>query len=129
LTLGIRPLAVIIQLTRASFLETLSKDFVRTAVAKGLSFKRVLSKHVLKNSLNPVITAVSGWFASLLTGAVFVEYIFAWNGLGKEIVDALNQLDLPVVMGSVLTIAIMFISINILVDLIYAALDPRIKMN
>jgi peptide/nickel transport system permease protein len=88
-----------------------------------------LSKHVLKNSLNPVITAVSGWFASLLAGAVFVEYIFAWNGLGKEIVDALNQLDLPVVMGSVLTIAIMFISINILVDLIYAALDPRIKMN
>jgi len=129
LTLGIRPLAVIIQLTRASFLETLSKDFVRTAVAKGLSFKKVLSKHVLKNSLNPVITAVSGWFASLLAGAVFVEYIFAWNGLGKEIVDALNQLDLPVVMGSVLTIAIMFISINILVDLIYAALDPRIKMN
>ncbi len=129
LTLGIRPLAVIIQLTRASFLETLSKDFVRTAVAKGLSFKRVLSKHVLKNSLNPVITAVSGWFASLLAGAIFVEYIFAWNGLGKEIVDALNQLDLPVVMGSVLTIAIMFISINILVDLIYAALDPRIKMN
>jgi peptide/nickel transport system permease protein len=129
LTLGIRPLAVIIQLTRASFLETLSKDFVRTAVAKGLSFKRVLSKHVLKNSLNPVITAVSGWFASLLAGAVFVEYIFAWNGLGKEIVDALNQLDLPVVMGSVLTIAIMFISINILVDLIYAVLDPRIKMN
>ena len=129
LTLGIRPLAVIIQLTRASFLETLSKDFVRTAVAKGLSFKRVLSKHVLKNSLNPVITAVSGWFASLLAGAVFVEYIFAWNGLGKEIVDALNQLDLPVVMGSVLTIAIMFITINILVDLIYAALDPRIKMN
>lgn len=128
-TLGIRPLAVIIQLTRASFLETLSKDFVRTAVAKGLSFKRVLSKHVLKNSLNPVITAISGWFASLLAGAVFVEYIFAWNGLGKEIVDALNQLDLPVVMGSVLTIAIMFISINILVDLIYAALDPRIKMN
>lgn len=129
LTLGIRPLAVIIQLTRASFLETLSKDFVRTAVAKGLSFRKVLSKHVLKNSLNPVITAVSGWFASLLAGAVFVEYIFAWNGLGKEIVDALNQLDLPVVMGSVLSIAIMFISINILVDLIYAALDPRIKMS
>ena len=79
--------------------------------------------------MNPVITAISGWFASMLAGAVFVEYIFAWNGLGKEIVDALNQLDLPVVMGSVLTIAIMFISINILVDLIYAALDPRIKMN
>jgi len=128
-TLGVRPLAVIIQLTRASFLETLSKDFVRTAIAKGLSFKRVIFKHVLKNSLNPVITAISGWFASLLAGAVFIEYIFAWNGIGKEIVEALNQMDLPVVMGSVLTIALMFVCINILVDLIYSWLDPRIKMN
>ena len=129
ITLGVRPLAVIIQLTRASFLETLTQDYVRTAFAKGLSFVTVLRKHVLKNSLNPVVTAVSGWFASLLAGAVFVEYIFAWNGLGKEIVDALNQLDLPVVMGSVLTIALMFVIINIVVDLIYGWLDPRIRMS
>ena len=129
ITLGVRPLAVIIQLTRASFLETLTQDYVRTAFAKGLSFVKVLRKHVLKNSLNPVVTAVSGWFASLLAGAVFVEYIFAWNGIGKEIVDALNQLDMPVVMGSVLTIALMFVIINIVVDLIYGWLDPRIRMS
>lgn len=129
LTLGVRPLAVIIQLTRASFLETLSKDYVRTAYAKGLSVAKVLSKHVLKNSLNPVVTAVSGWFASLLAGAVFVEYIFAWDGLGKEIVEALNQLDLPVVMGSVLTISILFIIINFFTDYVYTLLDPRIKIN
>ena len=128
-TLGIRPLAVIIQLTRSSFLETLTQDYVRTAYAKGLSFIKILRKHVLKNSLNPVITAVSGWLASLLSGAVFVEYIFSWNGIGKEIVDALNQLDLPVVMGSVLTIALMFVIINIVVDLMYGWLDPRVRIS
>ena len=102
-------------------------DYIRTATAKGLSKFVVLFKHALRNSLNPVVTAVSGWFASLLAGAVFVEYIFAWNGLGKEIVDALNMLDLPVVMGSVLFIASLFVIINILVDLIYAWIDPRIS--
>ena len=79
--------------------------------------------------MNPVVTAVSGWFASLLAGAVFVEYIFAWNGIGKEIVDALNKMDLPVVMGAVLFIAYIFVIINILVDLIYGWLDPRIRIN
>ena len=76
-----------------------------------------------------MVTAISGWFASMLAGAVFVEYIFGWNGLGKEIVNALNNLDLPVIMGSVLIIAFMFIIINILVDMIYAWLDPRVKLN
>jgi peptide/nickel transport system permease protein len=83
----------------------------------------------LRNALNPVVTAVSGWFASLLAGAVFVEYIFAWNGIGKEIVDALNKMDLPVVMGSVLFIASIFVIINIIVDLIYGWLDPRIRIS
>jgi peptide/nickel transport system permease protein len=78
--------------------------------------------------LNPVITAVSGWFASMLAGAVFVEYIFNWNGLGKEIVQALNTLDLPVIMGSVLVIACVFILINMLVDLLYGLLDPRVRV-
>ena len=127
-TLGIRPLAVIVQLSRNSLLEVLSMDYIRTAHAKGLNKKIVIFKHALRNSLNPVITAISGWFASLLAGAVFVEYIFAWNGLGKEIVDALNNMDLPVVMGSVLFISIIFIVINILVDLIYMLVDPRIKI-
>jgi len=127
-TLGIRPLSVIIQLCRNSLLEVLCMDYVRTATAKGLTKFTVIFKHALRNALNPVVTAVSGWFASLLAGAVFVEYIFAWNGLGKEIVDALNKMDLPVVMGSVLFIATVFVIINIIVDLIYSWLDPRIRI-
>lgn len=127
IVLGIRPLAVVVQLTRNSLLETLGQDYIRTAKAKGLSNTKIIKKHALKNSLNPVVTAISGWFASMLAGAVFVEYIFGWNGLGKEIVDALNYQDLPVIMGSVLVIATTFIVINILVDLVYAYLDPKIR--
>ena len=111
--LGIRPLAVVIQLMRNSLLEVMQQDYIRTARAKGLSTRQIVVKHALKNALNPVITAISGWFASMLAGAVFVEYIFGWNGLGKEIVDALNTLDLPIIMGAVLIIALMFIIINI----------------
>lgn len=129
IVLGIRPLAVISQLMRNELLDVLNQDYIRTARAKGLSEYTVIKNHGIKNSLNPVVTAISGWFASLLAGAVFVEYIFGWNGLGKEIVNALNNLDLPVIMGSVLVIAFMFIIINILVDIIYAWLDPRVKLN
>lgn len=129
IVLGIRPLAVVIQLMRNTLLEVLSQDYIRTAKAKGLSTSKIIRKHALKNSLNPVVTALSGWFASMLAGAVFVEYIFGWNGLGKEIVDALNTLDLPVIMGAVLIIATSFVIITILVDLIYAYLDPRVKLN
>ena len=128
IVLGIRPLAVVIQLMRNSLLEVLNLDYIRTAKAKGLTNYQVIKNHALKNSLNPVITAISGWFASMLAGAVFVEYIFNWNGLGKEIVNALNTLDLPVIMGSVLVIASLFIIINILVDIIYSWLDPRIRL-
>lgn len=127
-TLGIRPLAVITQLTRNSLLETLNQDYIRTAYAKGLKSSQVIRKHALKNSLNPVITATSGWFASMLAGAVFVEFIFGWNGLGKEIVNALNNLDLPIVMGAVLVIATTFICINILVDIFYVILDPKVRI-
>ena len=90
---------------------------------------KIIYFHAIKNSLNPIITAVSGWFASLLAGAVFVEYIFGWRGLGKEIVEALNTLDIPVIIGAVLVIATFFIIINTLVDIIYAYLDPQIKSN
>lgn len=128
LVLGIRPLGVVIQLMRNSLLEVLNQEYIRTAKAKGLSAYRIVTHHALKNALNPVVTAISGWFASMLAGAVFVEYIFGWNGLGKEIVDALNNLDLPVIMGSVIVIATTFVLITILVDLIYAYLDPRIKL-
>lgn len=126
LVLGIRPVAVVVQLMRNSLLETMQQDYIRTARAKGLSMSKVIRRHALKNSLNPVVTTVSGWFAGMLTGAVFVEYIFGWNGLGKELVEALNKLDLPVIMGIVLTIATIFILINIFVDLVYAWLDPRV---
>jgi peptide/nickel transport system permease protein len=127
-TLGIRPLAIITQLTRSSMLDVLSQDYIRTAKAKGLSFYTVVLKHALKNALNPVITAISGWFAGLMAGAVFIEYIFGWKGIGKEIVEALEKYDLPVVMGAVLVFSIIFISINILVDLLYGLLDPRIRI-
>ena len=127
IVLGIRPLAVIIQLMRNSLLEVLQQNYIRTAKAKGLTRYQIIKNHALKNSLNPVITAISGWFASMLAGAVFVEYIFNWNGLGKEIVNALNTLDLPIIMGSVLVIATLFILINILVDVLYSWLDPRVS--
>ncbi|WP_188466258.1 ABC transporter permease [Bizionia arctica] len=128
IVLGIRPLAVVIQLMRNSLLEVFNQDYIRTARAKGLTELQIIRKHAIKNALNPVVTAISGWFASMLAGAVFVEYIFGWNGLGKEIVNALNTLDLPVIMGSVLIIALLFIIINIFVDIIYAWLDPKVKL-
>ncbi len=127
IVLGIRPLAVVSQLMRNSLLEVLNQDYIRTAKAKGLSFYQIIKRHALKNSMNPVVTAISGWFASMLAGAVFVEYIFGWNGLGKEIVNALNTLDLPVIMGAVIVIASLFIIINIFVDIIYGWLDPKIS--
>lgn len=127
-TLGIRPLAIIAQLTRSSMLEVLSQDFIRTAYAKGLSRTRVVFRHALRNAINPVLTAITGWFAELLAGAFFVEYIFGWKGIGKVTVDALEKLDYPVVMGSVLFAAVIFVVVNILADLLYGVIDPRVRM-
>jgi peptide/nickel transport system permease protein len=128
ITLGIRPLAIITQLTRSSMLDVLNQDYIRTAYAKGLSSSRVIWKHALKNALNPVLTAITGWFAELLAGAFFVEYIFGWKGLGKVTVDALEKLDFPVVMGSVLISSFFFVLINLLADLLYAVIDPRVRL-
>lgn len=125
LVLGIRPIAVIVQLVRSGMIDVLQQEYIKTAYAKGLNAVQVVYRHALKNTLNPVITAVSGWFASMLAGAVFVEYIFGWRGLGKEIVTALNTLDIPVVMGAVLVIASLFVLINILVDFLYIYIDPK----
>jgi len=127
-TLGIRPLAIITQLTRSSMLDVLNQDYIRTAYAKGLSKNAVIFKHALRNALNPVITAITGWFAELLAGAFFVEYIFGWKGIGKITVDALEKLDYPAVMGSVLVSAGIFILINLLADVLYTIVDPRIRM-
>ncbi|MEI6487513.1 MAG: ABC transporter permease [Bacteroidota bacterium] len=129
ITLGLRPLALIIQLMRSSLLEVMSQDYIRTATAKGLSYYKVVMKHALKNALNPVVTAVSGWFAGLMAGAVFVEIIFNWRGIGFEVVEALNNNDLPVVMGATLIFAVVFVIINILVDIIYGLLDPRVRVS
>ena len=126
-TLGIRPLSIFVQLSRNSLLDVLSQDYIRTARAKGLAFGRVIRKHALRNALNPLVTTISGWFASLMAGVVFVEYIFGWKGLGYLIVNALNQYDMPVVLGCVLTIAFIFVVINMLVDITYALLDPRVR--
>lgn len=128
LTLGIRPLSIIVQLTRSSMLDVLSQDYIRTARAKGLKFHNVVIKHALKNALNPVITAVSGWLASLMAGAFFVEYIFDWKGLGYVTISAVQSLDFPVVMGATLLIAVIFVFVNILVDILYAAIDPRVRL-
>lgn len=126
-TLMIRPLAVIVQLTRSSMLDVMAQDYIRTARAKGLPESTVVWKHGLRNALNPVVTAVSGWFASLLAGAVFVEFVFGWKGLGQEMFTAIEKQDLPVVMGGVIVIAAAFVVINIVVDLIYGWLDPRVR--
>jgi peptide/nickel transport system permease protein len=127
-TLGIRPLAIITQLTRGSMLDVLNQDYIRTAYAKGLTRRTVIWKHGLRNALNPVITAITGWFAELLAGAFFVEYIFGWKGIGKVTVDALEKLDFPVVMGSVLITSFFFILVNILADVLYGVVDPRVRL-
>lgn len=129
ITLGIRPLAIITQLTRSSMLDVLDQDYIRTAYAKGLGRKQVIWKHGLRNALNPVVTAITGWFAELLAGAFFIEYIFGWKGIGKVTVDALEKLDFPVVMGSVLITATFFILINILADVLYGIIDPRVRIS
>ncbi|MCD6067462.1 MAG: transporter permease [Bacteroidetes bacterium] len=127
ITMGMRPLAVIVQLTRSSLLDVLSQDYIRTARAKGLSYYKVLVKHALKNALNPVVTAISGWFAGLMAGAVLVEKIFSWKGIGYEVFTALEKNDLPLVMGSTVVFALFFVFINILVDITYGILDPRVR--
>ncbi|HNW98834.1 MAG TPA: ABC transporter permease [Bacteroidales bacterium] len=128
ITLGIRPLTVVVELTRNSLLEVLSQDYIRTAKAKGLSYYKIISRHALRNAMNPVVTAISGWLASLLAGAVFIEYIFDWKGIGVVIVDALEKYDFPVLMGAVLFVSLILVFINIIVDILYGYLDPRIRV-
>ncbi len=127
LTLGIRPLSVICELTKSTMKEVLQQDYIRTAKAKGLSKFQIIKNHALRNTLNPVVSSISSWFASLIAGAVFVEYIFDWKGVGVVIVDSLEKYDFPVLMGTLIVICVMLIMINILTDIIHAMLDPRIK--
>lgn len=128
LALGLRPVALITQLTRSAMLDVLSQDYVRTATAKGLSNAAVVFKHALRNALNPLVSAISGWFAALLTGAFFVESVFNFKGLGDATVHALLNFDIPVVLGCVLFTSAVFVIVNLLADLLYAWLDPRVRV-
>lgn len=128
IALGIRPIAIITQLTRSAMLDVLSQDYIRTAKSKGLSVQKVLFKHALRNAMNPVITSISGWFAALIAGSYFVEIIFDFKGLGYETVKALLNFDFPVAMGSVLFTAAFFVLINIISDIFYGFFDPRISV-
>ena len=126
--LGMRPVALITQLTRSAMLDVLSQDYVRTATAKGLPSRRVIVRHALRNALNPIVSAISGWFAALLTGAFFVENVFNFKGLGSATITALLNFDIPVVLGCVLFTVLIFVVVNIIADLLYGLLDPRITL-
>ncbi|HCA41920.1 MAG TPA: peptide ABC transporter permease [Bacteroidetes bacterium] len=127
-TLALRPLAIIARMTRSSMLDVMNQDYVRTAKAKGLSNAKVIFKHTLRNALNPVITTLSASLAATLGGAFFIEYIFNWPGIGLLAVDSILKLDFPVIQGTVLFSAIIFVVINFIVDIIYAFLDPKVKL-
>ena len=120
-------MAIITRMTRSSMLDTLNEDYVRTARAKGLSRGRVHRHHALRNALLPVSTVIGLQLGSLLGGALLTETVFAWPGIGKYVVDCILKSDFPVVQGVVLLIGVIFIVINLAVDIVYAYLDPRIK--
>jgi ABC-type dipeptide/oligopeptide/nickel transport system permease component len=126
LALATIPLAIIARMTRSSMLEVLQEDYIRTAHAKGLRERVVLARHALKNAFLPVITIIGLQTGSLLAGAVLTETIFSWPGIGKWVYDAILARDYPIVQGGVLLVALIFVGVNLLVDLSYAFLDPRI---
>jgi peptide/nickel transport system permease protein len=129
LTLALRPLSIIARLTRSSMLDVLGQDYVRTARAKGVGYWRVVIKHALRNALNPVVTTISAWLAALLGGAFFIEYIFNWPGIGLLAINSILSLDFPMIQGTVLFTAVIFIIVNMIVDIIYAFLDPKVKLS
>jgi peptide/nickel transport system permease protein len=129
LTLALRPLSIIARLTRSSMLDVLGQDYVRTARAKGVGYWRVIIKHALRNALNPVVTTISAWLAALLGGAFFIEYIFNWPGIGLLAINSILSLDFPMIQGTVLFTAVIFIIVNMIVDIIYAFLDPKVKLS
>ena len=127
ITLSTVPLAIVARMTRSSLLEVLRQDYVRTARAKGLGESRVVSRHALANAFIPVITVIGLNVGSLLSGAILTETIFAWPGVGRLVVDAIFARDYPIVQGTVFVIALVFVAVNLVVDVSYAYLDPRIR--
>jgi len=128
IALGARPLSIIARITRSSMLDIMSQDYVRTAKAKGLAATTVTLKYVLRNALNPVVTTISTWLAATLAGTLFIEQVFNWPGIGQLAYDAVIQLDFPVIQGTVLFTAVVFVVVNLVVDLMYALLDPKVRL-
>jgi ABC-type dipeptide/oligopeptide/nickel transport system permease component len=126
-TLAIGLMAVLARLTRSAMLEVLGQDYIRTARAKGLAERVVIFRHALKNAMLPVVTVLGLQLAGLLGGAVVTETIFSWPGVGRLAVDAIRTRDFPVVQGAVLVVSLAFVLVNLVVDVLYAYLDPRIR--
>jgi ABC-type dipeptide/oligopeptide/nickel transport system permease component len=127
LTLGLSNAAIVARMTRTAMIEVIRQDFVRTAEAKGLPRSRVLRRHVLRAGLLPVVTMAGMQFAFMMGGAIVVENIFAWNGVGRMAVEAIFQRDYPLIQGFILTFAMVVVTVTILLDAVYALLDPRVR--
>ncbi|MFK8256174.1 dipeptide ABC transporter permease DppB [Erwinia sp. AnSW2-5] len=127
IVLGTIPLAVIVRMTRSAMLEVLGEDYIRTARAKGLTPMRVIVVHALRNAMLPVVTVIGLQVGTLLAGAILTETIFSWPGLGRWLIDALQRRDYPVVQGGVLMVATLIIFVNLLVDVLYGVVNPRIR--
>ena len=125
LALGIRPIAVITQLTRSAILDVIRQDYVRTARSKGLEVLYIMRKHVLSNAWNPIITGLTGWLASLLAGAFFVERVFNFKGLGDLTITALTNYDITLLLGCMITVCLIFVLINLLTDMLYHLVSYR----
>jgi peptide/nickel transport system permease protein len=129
LALGTIPLAIIVRITRASVAEVLNEDYVRTAESKGLSSRVISRRHVLRNALLPVVTTIGLWTGLLFAGAVLTETVFAFNGIGQYLFEAIGQRDYPVLQGFILFIALIYALINLLVDVSYGIIDPRVRVS
>ncbi len=127
--LAARPLSIIARITRSSMLEVLSQDYIRTARAKGLTEGTTILKHALRNALNPVVTTISAWLAGTLAGTFFIEAIFNWPGIGRLAFQAVIQLDFPMIQGTVLFTAVVFVVVNFVVDIVYSLLDPKVRLS
>lgn len=127
LTIGIGLAAIVMRMTRASILDVMQRDFIRTARAKGVGAWRILVHHMLRNAMMPVVTVLALHLGSLLGGTVLVEYVFNWPGMSGFLVDAVNARDYPEVVGVILVISIIFVALNLIVDIVYGLLDPRVR--
>jgi dipeptide transport system permease protein len=127
IVLGTIPLAVIARMTRSSMLEVLGEDYIRTARAKGLAPSLVIGVHALRNALIPVITVIGLFVGSLFAGAILTETIFSWPGVGKWLVEAINRRDYPVLQGGVLLLGCSVMAVNVIVDVLYGFINPRIR--